>query len=610
MTYPTSPGAYFREIDLSLVANNAIATSCGHVGKFTWGPIGVVTSIANEDALVAYFGKPVAKNAIDFFLAASFLSYSNALNVVRVGGANATKPMNAVSGMSSPVFIPNDDAYDVTAGNISGVQWVAKYAGAAGNSLTVASCSSASQYSGVLPGSFAFARSNVVTYTPSASEVLQSYFSVGDFLVVDGVRYSVAAVTNTTLTLTRIYSGPLTTTAVKRLWAYAALFSAAPATDCHHVVVVDSTGQFNAGSVAGAVLEKFENVSTVVGSKYADGTSSYIGDVFVRGSAYIRLGGADISANVSSLAAINLELHDGSDAMDSIETDDYLNGWSEFASPTKVKLPLAIGGAIHTVISNFIIQNIAEVRRDTVAFFSPQLASVVNNKGGEAAACVADRALLPSTSYAAMDNNWKYMYDKYNDTYRWIPCAGDHAGIYARVDRTNASWWSAAGESRGIIKNTVKLAWNAEEPDRDILYPHSINPIVNFPDSGPTVFGDKTLLAQNTALSRINVRRLMLLIESIVVTAARGSLFEFNDEFTQARFVSINDPFLRGVKGGRGITDYKVVSDSTVNTPEVIANDEFVGQIYVKPNYSINFIRIDFVIVGATVTLSEAVVGA
>lgn len=604
MTFPISPGADFREIDLSLAAQNAIATSAGHVGKFAWGPVGKIIRVANEEDLMAKFGKPTDNNFVDWFLAQSFLAYSNALDIVRAGDTGTTKPLNAVSDGSTGVFIPNDDEYDPDAVAIAGESFVAKFPGAVANGLQVHVCSSAAQYSGVLPGTFAFTRSKTVTYTPSAAEVLGSYFTVGDYLVVDGARYLVSAVAAASLTLAKIYSGSLTPSTVVRRWAFASRFSAAPATGKHHIVVIDAEGSFS--EAAGTALNSYENVSLTAGDKYDDGSSAYIVDV-LNGSNFVRAGGADLSTNATALKALVATLAHGTDAWSDIDTDDLFSGWALFIPTETQRLPIIIGGAIDDTLSPYILGSVADVRRDSLAFFSPKLASVLNNKGSEAADCVTDRQVLGSSSYGTMDNNWKYTYDKYNDKYRWVPCAADHAGIYARIDRIGDPWESAAGDNGGI-KGAVKLAWNPDETARDTLYTNQINPIVNFPSSGPTVYGDKTLLTANTALSRINVRRLMLVIEQIVVEASRGLLFKFNDEFTQARFRSIVEPFLRGVQGRRGVTAYKVVSDSSVNTADVVQNNQFVAQVFVKPNYSINFIRIDFVVVGASVNIEEAVV--
>lgn len=606
MSFPISPGVYDREIDLSTVAGTNLGTSAVFAGKFNWGPINQITRIADENELASRFGKPTDDNAVDFFLAASYFAYANALDIVRAGKSDALGPKNAISDLVTAVYIPNDDAYDAGAVSIASASYVAKYAGSYGNNVGISTCASTAQYQAALPGVWTFTRTDTVSYAAAVAEELSHYFTSGDFLVVDGVRYIVSAIDDTlnTLTLNKIYTGSLTPATVLRRWKFANRFTNAPLSSRAHVVVYDATGSIS--GEAGSVLEEYEDVSRTETDKLPDGSSAYYLSQFA-GSAFIRAGGDAPDALL--LKADTDVLAGGADGYAVIGTDDMIEALSLFIPNETIEAPLIIGGAIDDTLSPFIVQNIAEVRKDGVAFFSPKLASVLNNKGNEAGDIVTDRQVLPSTSYGAMDDNWKYMYDKYNDKYRWIPCAADHAGIYARVDRENDPWVSGAGQSRGLIKGAVKLAWNSREVDRDTLYQNGVNSIVDFPSSGPTLFGDKTLLSVNSALSRVPTRRLMLLIEGIVVDASGSLLFEFNDEFTRARFNSIVEPFLRGIQGRRGLDAFKVVADESVNTPQVIANNQFIGQVYIKPNYSINFIRIDFVVVGATVSIEE-VVGA
>jgi phage tail sheath protein FI len=247
---------------------------------------------------------------------------------------------------------------------------------------------------------------------------------------------------------------------------------------------------------------------------------------------------------------------------------------------------------------------------DSVAFLSPPQSAVVNQAGNEAANITSWLGLLSrSTSYAVVDSGWKYMYDKYNQTYRWIPLNGDIAGLCVQTDTTNDAWWSPAGFNRGNIKNVVKLAWNPSKTYRDQLYAQGVNPVVSFPGQGTVLFGDKTLQSKPSAFDRINVRRLFIVLEKAISTAARYSLFEFNDSFTQAQFVAMVTPFLRDVQGRRGITDFKVVCDSTNNTPQVVDSNQFVGDIYIKPARSINFIQLNFVAVGTGVDFNT-IVGA
>jgi phage tail sheath protein FI len=218
---------------------------------------------------------------------------------------------------------------------------------------------------------------------------------------------------------------------------------------------------------------------------------------------------------------------------------------------------------------------------------------------------VAYRNALPSTSYAVMDSGYKYQYDRYNDKYRYIPLNGDTAGLCARTDYTNDPWFSPGGLNRGQIKNVVKLAFNPNKVQRDNLYKSGINPVVTFPGQGTVLFGDKTLLAKPSAFDRINVRRLFIVMEKAIATAAKFQLFEFNDGFTRAQFKNLVEPFLRDVQGRRGITDFVVKCDESNNTGEVIDRNEFIADIFIKPNRSINFITLNFIAARSAINFSE-----
>jgi len=204
-----------------------------------------------------------------------------------------------------------------------------------------------------------------------------------------------------------------------------------------------------------------------------------------------------------------------------------------------------------------------------------------------------------------MDGNWKYMYDRYNDVYRWIPLNGDTAGLCANTDAEADPWFSPAGFNRGQVRNAVKLAWSPTKTDRDELYKVGVNPIINSPGNGIVLFGDKTLLAAPSAFDRINVRRLFIVLEKAISTSAKYQLFEFNDAFTRNQFTSLVNPFLRGVQGRRGIFDFKVICNESNNTGEVIDSNQFVADIYIKPARSINFITLNFVATRTGVNFSE-----
>ena len=241
--------------------------------------------------------------------------------------------------------------------------------------------------------------------------------------------------------------------------------------------------------------------------------------------------------------------------------------------------------------------------------YKRQANTVVNNWGSEASAVTNyfQSTLNIQSSYLVADSNWKYQFDKYNNVYRWIPLNGDIAGLCVNTDAVADPWFSPAGFNRGAIKNAIKLAWNPTKPARDTLYAAGINPIVSFPGQGIVLYGDKTLQSKPSAFDRINVRRLFLVLEKAISTAARYSLFEFNDSFTQAQFVNLVTPFLRDVQGRRGITNFYVQCDSTNNTPQVINANQFVGSIYVVPNRSTNFIQLNFVAVDTGVDFSTVV---
>ena len=241
---------------------------------------------------------------------------------------------------------------------------------------------------------------------------------------------------------------------------------------------------------------------------------------------------------------------------------------------------------------------------------SPERGDVVGNdsySGKQAEDIVAFRDTLTSSSYAVMDAGWKYQYDKYNDIQRYVPANGDTAGLMVRSDLTRDPWYSPAGFNRGIMKNVTRLAFNPNKAERDLLYKNGVNPVTTFPGQGTVLFGDKTLLAKPSAFDRINVRRLFIVLEKAISTAAKFTLFEFNDAFTRSQFVNLVDPFLRDVQARRGVQDFRVVCDETNNTPEVIDRNEFVGDIFIKPARAINFIQLNFIAVRSGVEFSEIV---
>lgn len=291
---------------------------------------------------------------------------------------------------------------------------------------------------------------------------------------------------------------------------------------------------------------------------------------------------------------------------------DIARAYDLFVSPEDVDIALVLtgsarGGTNGEQLPNYLIDNIAEVRKDCVVFVSPQAADVVNQSLDAAQNVVDFRNSVRSSSFAVMDSGYKYQYDKYNDIYRYVPLNGDIAGLCVRTDNQRDPWFSPAGTSRGQIRNIIKLAFNPNGAQRDLLYKNGINPVITQPGQGAILYGDKTLLAKPSAFDRINVRRLFIVLEKAVSQAAKSFLFEFNDEFTRTQFRNLVEPFLRDVQGRRGIYDFKVVCDETNNTPEVVDANRFVGDIYVKPAKSVNYIQLNFVAVRSGIEFSEIV---
>jgi len=387
-----------------------------------------------------------------------------------------------------------------------------------------------------------------------------------------------------------------------------------------HVVVVDEDGRLT--GVPGQVLEVYQQLSRATNAKNSDGTTLFYRDVINEVSDYVwvakdRPGAASNTATAVTTSGnrtpLSLSMAIGSDGASesAVATSDVVKAYDLFKDAQNVDVGLIIAGKARgtsgTQVANYIIDNVAEVRKDCVVFVSPEKTDVYNVPATAAQNVVDFRNALRSTSYAVLDSGYKYQYDKYNDVYRWVPLNGDTAGITARSDNIRDPWYSPAGFNRGTVKNLVKLAFNPTKTDRDLLYKNGVNPVVTFPGQGTVLYGDKTLLAKPSAFDRINVRRLFIVLEKTIANAANSTLFEFNDEFTRLQFLNLIEPFMRDVQGRRGITDFRVVCDETNNTAQVVDSNRFVGDIYIKPARSINFIQLNFVAVRSGVEFSEIV---
>jgi phage tail sheath protein FI len=562
MAFQISPGVNVSEVDLTTVVPAVSTTAGAFVGPFQWGPVNKRTLVTSESALVTAFGKPDGNTATSFFSAANFLAYGNNLQVVRVAN---TLSYNATQNTSAIVQIASEDVYDVSyITDSASVSFVARYPGALGNSLKVSINSS-----------------------------------------------------NTALNASTAFAS----------WQYKGNFSAAPNTSSYvsnaggaydqlHVIVIDEDGLFSNGA-KGTVLETFPFLSKASDAVYDDGSPAYYRTVIRNQSKYIyALGEVDPTntaptwgltsaidfSGISTGATVSLS----GGTSQAVQAADITTGWDNFSNPDIVDVSLLVSGDATTTTQQTVI-DLAVSRKDCIAFVSPPSTVISSATPDTVVTTWASSTIARATTYAVADCGWKYQFDKYNNTYRWIPLNGDIAGLCVRTDQTNDPWFSPAGVNRGAIKNVVKLAWNPNQAQRDAIYSVGVNPVISLPGQGTILYGDKTLVTQPSAFSRINVRRLFIVLEKAISTAAKFSLFELNDEFTRAQFVALVEPYLRDVKGRRGIYDYRVVCDTTNNTPQVIDSNQFVGDIYIKPARSINYIQLNFIAVRSGVSFSEIV---
>jgi len=527
------------------------------------------------------------------------------------------------------VYVPNPDTYQANFSTGSGTvgAWAAKYVGALGNSLTVEVCASANAYKQTVASGTA----NVTVLSGNTSVVMSSdvsdFVGVGDILTANGEDRQVLTINSagTGVTINAAFSTALTGEPFARRWKYSSLFTSAPGTsdyamerggsmDEMHVVVVDTGGQFSGG--ANTVLERYAFVSKGFDAKTDVGATNYYAEVINRKSPFVwwmghQTGGTSWGSEVSSttfgtpalIAATPLA--GGTDGGLVADTD-LMRGYDLFKDQ-QVEVSFILGASASPGLASYIIGSVVEPKMFAMGFFSPEYSDVVSNAGLETTAVIAYRDALPSSSFAVLDSGWKYQYDKYNDVYRYVPLNGDTAGCAVRADQVSEPWFSPAGFSRGQIKNVVKLPYNPTQANRDDLYRNGINPIVTFPGQGTVLYGDKTMQSKPSAFDRINVRRLFIALEKTIERSAKQQLFEQNDAFTRQAFVAMVEPYLRSVRGRRGITEYYVVCDETNNPPASVDAGEFRADIYVKPIRSINFIQLNFIAVRSDVSFTEVV---
>ena len=668
MSFLVSPGVHVREIDLTNVIPSVNTTIGAIAGAFEKGPVSSVTSISSEEELVEIFGKPssTSNQFESWFSASNFLQYSNHIKVVRCESAVLNAGAN--SGILirdedhyEASFSTGQGSHGEWAartagtwGNSIGVQICATADAFEQNFSTnqlVAAAASAGAETVTVDDADASG------YAFNVGDLISFYSDNSGTVPVDEFNeYEVTAINTSTNVLSiRLKDDPNAAglqndipdnSTMRRKWKYHDLFANAPGTsqwatdnargsgDEMHVVVYDTTGDITgydadvAGQRTSSVIETFASMSKSSVARTAQGNSNYYADVIFRESNFIYWTdhisagsnwGTDTTTTYTSVIPITIDSLTGGTDDHAVTAGELELAYDKFADTETHDINLVIGGkgggAGDTASTQdthvTMITALVDSRKDCVGFVSPYRSATV---GVASSAATSARAvnnvktafdLCPASSYMVFDSTYKYMYDKYNDVYRYVPMNGDTAGLCANTDAVADPWFSPAGYNRGNVRGAIKLSLNPKKTDRDILYQARVNPVVNFPGQGVVLFGDKTSLAKPSAFDRINVRRLFLVLEKAIATAAKFMLFEFNDEFTRAQFRNLVEPFLRDVQGRRGISDFRVVCDSTNNTGEVIDRNEFIGDIYIKPARSINFITLNFVAVRTGVSFSE-----
>lgn len=628
MVFSVSPSVTIREVDLTTTTPAITTPPAAIAGVFRWGPVNERVLISSEIELANVFGAPSDFNAETFFTAADFLSYSNALYVTRVASTSAQR---AVEDAGTSYFR-------------------AKHVGQLGNSIEVGYVSVSDpeisnnfegelfdssvftdvDYEGLVDYTIEFGKNEITLVIPNDFSVgaPAALLKIGDTLRIGNadVGYQDLVVQDLNensdfvganneiemftyvITFNRNYT--ITETAAENLefvrkWKYTNLFESAPAAGDFHIVVVDKNGAIT--GQAGTVLERFGNLSTSPSAKFSDGSNRYYVDVLANGSLWIEAIDTESLTGVITRTYNSFISGADGDNENAVSLGTIARGYDLYKEGNEVDVSFIIQGKPSLNLANYLISNIVEYRKDCMLFVSPEKSLVVGVVSPQAqlSGVLDYRKDLQNSSYWFMDSGYKYRYDKYNDVFRWVPLNGDMAGLASLVQ----PWESPAGYRKGRVRNVIKLAFNPNKTQRDQLYGKDVNPVITQAGQGTILFGDKTGLgtATGSAFTRINVRRLFITVEKAIATISAQLLFEFNDEFTQNQFRQIVDPFLRDIQGRRGIIDFRVISDATVNTPQVVDTNTFRANIFIKPARSINFVELTFIATRTGVEFEELV---
>ena len=635
MASQVSPGVIIRERDLSTGVLTGVSALRGAIAStFTKGPVGKIVNIGSERELIDTFGAPAEANAADWLVASEFLRYGGQLAVVRA----ATGVLNATES-GTGVLVGTKEDFDA---DVTSEKFLARNAGAAGNNLRVVIVDRGADHT-VTKATHGLSVGGTYTDGSSVGHEVVEVVDANTFRIIEGTAAptagageTVVAFSNSSWNATAIASTGLTYKNIGPRPGTSAYASERHLShDEVHVAVVDEA--------TNTVVERMLYLSKLTDGKSPEGAATYWKDYVNEYSQYVYAGAPLTSAEVTTAgedpgataasygatAAAPLKLArilgtaggalSGGDDDYAYTAGEIQTAYTEFqdTEATTVDFVLmggSMGSEADTKTKAGAVAAVANARKDCIAFISPWNGAQVATSGGSA--LTATQQLentvdffesIGSSSYVVKDSGVKYVYDRFNDKYRYIGCNGDIAGLCVSTSSISDDWISPAGTNRGGLQNVVKLAFNPNKAARDDLYTAAINPVVAFPGSGPILFGDKTALASPSAFDRINVRRLFLNIEKRARQLAEGVLFEQNDSVTRSGFNAALSGYLSEVQARRGVTDYLVVCDETNNTAEVIDRNEFVAEIFVKPTRSINYVTVTVTATKTGVSFSEVV---
>ena len=633
---PLSPAVLINEVN-KVTTIPAVSTTAGaFVGNFQWGPVDKIVTIDKEATLFDTFLGPDSNTYPAFLSAASFLAYGNNLQTARSVGTSAK---NAVTS-GSAILIKNETVWQNTyfGGGAATGEWAARYPGAPGNALFVSICPNANAYSQNLTSGAGFtanvtASNTMVTFSGNVS----AFVTAGDIITVGGNSGKIVQSWGTfglTAIVNSAYSATTTGNVVSRSWQFSNYVPGAPGTSAYassvagandqmHVIVFDQLGIFSSQGVgANTVLETYSYASKATDGRNVDGTSAYIRDLIFNRSKYLywmnnysigqNWGNTAVGRTFTEASSLNQYVTLSGGNTDSATDSTKQSTWDLYRDKEAVDVSLLITGDASTTLGAYVINNIANERKDCVAFVSPQINDVVNQTSQDTIVTniAATAASIPTGTYGFFTNNWKLMLDKYNNVYRWIPDNADIAGLCVNTDTIADTWVSPAGFNRGVLRNVVQLAWSPRQTYRDQVSKIGVQNVYLQKGVGPVLFGDSMYTLQPSAFAQLGIRRLFIYLEKVIGNASKYSLFEFNDDITRSAFVNLVTPLLRDVKGRRGVSDFLVQCDSNNNTDAILLQKGFIGDIYIKPNYSINWIQLNFTAIGPSASFTTTVLAA